>query len=40
MLGNFDVALEWLNEAQKLNPKLKEIEDYRSIIEERIEANK
>ncbi len=40
MLGNFEVALEWLNEAQKLNPKLKEIEDYRSIIEERIEANK
>lgn len=40
MLGNFELALEWLSEAQKLNPKLKEIEDYRSVIEERVEANK
>lgn len=40
MLGNFEVALEWLNEAQKLNPKLEEIDDYRGVIEERIEANK
>lgn len=40
MLGNFEVALEWLKEAQKLNPRLEEINYYRSVIEERIEANK
>ncbi len=40
MLGNFDIAINWLDEAHRLNPKLKEVEDYRNIINDRIEANK
>ncbi|MGE0076533.1 MAG: DUF6340 family protein [Bacteroidales bacterium] len=39
MLGNFEVAIDWLDEAQRLNPQLKEIDDYRDIINGRIDAN-
>ncbi len=40
MLGNFELALEWLSKAQKLSPELRDIDHYRGIIESRVEANK
>ncbi len=39
MLGNFNVSLEWLMQAKRLNPNLEGLNDYMEIINYRIKAN-
>ncbi len=40
MLGNFDIALEWLRQAKKSDPFLLEIDEYKTVIESRLETPK